>query len=55
VVVTHVGRTTVNSARQAYAVLANADPKRPVRLTVLTSEGSQFVVLEQDDSAPSNN
>jgi serine protease Do len=54
-VITHVGRAAVSSAHQAYSALANANPKRPVRLTVLTAEGSQFVVLEQDDSSPSTN
>ncbi|HUB25267.1 MAG TPA: trypsin-like peptidase domain-containing protein [Tepidisphaeraceae bacterium] len=55
IVITHVGRTQVNSAREAYAALADADLKQGVRLTILTQEGSGFVVLQEDDSGPSDN
>jgi serine protease Do len=55
IVITHVGRTLVTNAREAYAALANADLKNGVRLTVLSQEGSGFIVLQQDDSSPSDN
>jgi len=54
-VIQQVGRTIVNNAHQADEALSKADVKKGVRLTVLTSDGSDFVVLQQEDDGPSQN
>lgn len=55
VVITRINRTEITSADDAYAALAKADIKTGVRLRVLTSDGSEFVFLQQDDSGTGNN
>jgi len=53
-VITHVGRRSVGDAHEAYAALSRGDLKRGIRLTVLTADGSNFVVLQEDNSDSNN-
>jgi serine protease Do len=55
IIITQVGRTAVNSARQANDALSKVDVKKGVALRVLTSDGPDFVYLQADDDTPSNN
>ena len=53
-VITNVGRKPVANAREAYDALSRSDIKRGIRLTVLTSDGSDFVVLQEGDTGSDN-
>jgi serine protease Do len=54
-VITHVGRTLIQSSRDAYDALTKGDLKTGIRLTVVSPDGSDFVLLQEDDGTPSNN
>jgi serine protease Do len=54
-VITHVGRTVINSSRDAYDALTKGDMKTGIRLTIVSPDGSDFVLLQEDDGTPSNN
>jgi serine protease Do len=55
IIITQVGRTAINNARQANDALSKVDVKKGVAVKVLTSDGPDFVYLQAEDQTPSNN